>query len=350
MKTLRFIAITGVVVIALLATAVGVMGKGADDVNAAEAAPVAAIVLDSVDQPPEAIEAIAPSAVSLPNDPYVDKQWALEQINVGELWGVTSGGSGVVVAVLDTGIDSDHEDLAGKVIGEANFTDSPTAADIYGHGTNVAGIIAAYSDNGLGVAGVAPQSYLLNVKVAGDGGRCNASDVARGIVWAVDNGANIINLSLELATPSLILEEAINYAWENGVVIIAAAGNSGNQEPVYPAAYEHVIAVAATEQDDTRAVLSNYGEWVDVAAPGFDIYSTLTGGGYGYKSGTSFAAPYVSGLAAILFATLSDSNGNGRNNDEVMAALENGCQQVTTFEVGNGRVDANIMLGILSQA
>jgi thermitase len=348
MKTLRFIAITGVLVIALLATLVGVVGNDAAGVVAAESAPVAATIVDETAQPLEASEAMALSAAFLPNDPYVDKQWALGQIHIGELWRMTSGGSGIVVAVLDTGIDPAHEDLAGKVVAEANFTDSPTAADIYGHGTHVAGIIAAYSDNGLGVAGVAPECWLLNVKVANDGGRCGAAAVAKGIIWAVDNGASVINVSLELKNPSLLLEDAVNYAWEHGVIIIAAAGNGGSEEPVYPAAYEHVIAVAATGPDDTLAILSNYGEWVDLAAPGFDIYSTLVGGGYGYKTGTSFATPYVSGLAAILFAMLTDSNGNGRLNDEVEAALENGCQQVTTFKVGYGRVDAALMTGNLS--
>lgn len=338
MKTLRFIALT-VTVIGLLALAVNVVGKDA------EVAVAAGPVTEATVEP--AAATITGGGAFVPNDPYVDKQWALNRIQMGELWQMTTGGSGVLVAVLDSGIDPAHEDLAGKVVGEANFTGSSTTADVYGHGTHVAGIITAYSDNGLGVAGIAPQSRLLNVKVAGDDGHCEAPAVAEGIIWAVDNGALVINLSLELKQPSAVLEEAVNYAWENGAIIIAAAGNRGSQSPVYPAAYEHVIAVAATSQDDTLALLSNYGDWVDVAAPGLDIYSTLAGGGYGYKTGTSFATAYVSGLAAILFDTLTDSNGDGNLNDEVRAALEAGCQQISVANLGCGRIDAVIMAGNL---
>jgi thermitase len=350
MKTLRFIAITGVTIIALLAAVAGFVGNDNAGVVAAEpesVATVATIEDDSGDEA-EASEIIAPSQASVPNDPDMDKQWGLNQIHIGELWQKTTGGSEIIVAVLDTGIDPVHEDLMGKVVGKANFSSSSTTADIYGHGTHVAGIIAAYSDNGLGVAGIAPQSRVLNVKVAGDDGRCGAYAVAEGIIWAVDNGASVINLSLELKNPSTVLQDAVDYAWENGAIIIAAAGNRGGQEPVYPAAYEHVIAVAATGQDDTLALLSNYGEWVDMAAPGLNIYSTMAGGGYGYKTGTSFATAYVSGLAAILFDTLTDGNDDGNLNDEVRAALENGCQQVTTFGIGCGRVDAIILTGNLS--
>ncbi len=264
------------------------------------------------------------SAQLIPNDPYLDSQWALSQLQIAELWPTAGGGSAVVVAVLDTGIDQDHEDLDGKVIIEINLTDSSTSGDVYGHGTHVAGIIAAYTNNGLGIAGLAPESLLMNVKVAGDSGGCQASTLAEGIIWAADNGASVINVSIEFRGPSAELEEAINYAWSQGAVIIAAAGNDGSQLPVYPAYYENCIAVAATTPDGTLAPLSNYGDWVDVAAPGFNIYSTLPDSSYGYKSGTSFASAYVSGLAALLFGVVTDTNGDGRLNDEVRAAIENG--------------------------
>ena len=257
-----------------------------------------------------------------------------------KLWQITTGNSEILVAVLDTGIDQNHEDLKGKVVAEVNFTDSPTPNDIYGHGTHIAGIIAANSNNGVGIVGMAPESQLMNVKVANDKGRCQASAVARGIIWAVNNGANVINISVELEEPSPELESAVNYAWSQGVVIVTAAGNEGSQSPVYPACYENCIAVAATRQDDTLAPLSNYGDWVDVAAPGFNIYSTLPDNGYGYKSGTSFASAYVSGLAALLFSVVTDTNGDGRLNDEVRAAIEDGCQQASMNSVGCGRIDA----------
>ena len=289
---------------------------------------------------------LPPSALSIvpelpiPNDPYLDNQWALSQVQVFELWSATTGNPEILVAVLDTGIDGDHEDLKGKVVTVANFADSSTTNDIHGHGTHIAGIIAAECDNGIGITGVAPECRLMNVKVADDKGRCQPLAVAEAIVWAVDNGANVINISIEFREPSPQLEDAVNYAWGQGVIIIAAAGNDGSQSPTYPAYYENSIAVAASKQDDTLAPLSNYGNWVDVAAPGFNIYSTLPDDSYGYKTGTSFAAAYVSGLAALLFHVVTDSDGDGRLNGEVRAAIEAGCQEISINGVGTGRINA----------
>jgi len=124
------------------------------------------------------------------------------------------------------------------------------------------------------------------------------------------------------------------------VIIIAAAGNDGSQSPIHPAYYENSIAVAATRQNDTLAPLSNYGDWVNVAAPGFNIYSTLPDDGYGYKTGTSFATPYVSGLAALLFSVVTDANGDGKLNDEVRAAIEASCQEIGATEAGKGHINA----------
>ncbi|MFC1893529.1 S8 family peptidase [Chloroflexota bacterium] len=276
----------------------------------------------------------------LPNDPFLKEQWALHLIQAPMLWQPAAEEREIMIAVLDTGIDRNHEDLRGKVAAEVNFTDSPTCHDIHGHGTHVAGIVAASSNNEIGVAGMAPASHLMNIKVADDKGQCQARAVARGIVWAVDNGASVINISLELKEPSSELENAIDYAWSRGAVITAAAGNDGGELPVYPAYYQNCIAVAATTQDDALAPLSNHGDWVDLAAPGFRIYSTLPDDSYGYKSGTSFAAGYVSGMAAMLFVMLSDSNGNGRLNDEVREAIEAGCQEIGPIGVSHGRIDA----------
>lgn len=227
----------------------------------------------------------------------------------------------VIVAVLDTGIDKNHEDLDGTVTAEINFTESPTVADIHGHGTHIAGIIAAVNDNNLGINGMAPESRLLNIKVADDNGACRMSSLVKGIYWAVEAGASVINISIEMTGPSPELEAAIDHAWENGAIIIAAAGNDGNSLPVYPANYENCISVTALRENGELAPLANYGDWVDTAAPGFNIYSTLPGDEYGYKHGTSFAAAYVSGLAARLLPLVEDSNGNGRVNDEIRQAI-----------------------------
>jgi thermitase len=273
------------------------------------------------------------------NDPYVNEQWALRQIRALESRQFSSRDRRVLVAVLDTGIDRKHEDLGGKVVAEMNFSDSPVLDDIRGHGTHVAGIIAANSNNGRGITGAAPDSHLLNVKVANDKGRSQTAMVAKGIRWAVDNGASVINISIVFKEPSPGLEKAIDYAWSRGAVIVSAAGNRGNQLPIYPAYYENSIAVAATREDETLAPLSNHGDWVDMAAPGFNIYSTLPGNGYGYKSGTSFATAHVSGLAALLFGIATDTDGNGRLNDEVRAAIESGCQDIAISGVGAGLID-----------
>ena len=146
---------------------------------------------------------------TVPNDKYSDNQWALTKIQAPDEWQIISGTQDILIAVLDTGIDLQHEDLADKVVANVNFADSPTTDDLYGHGTHIAGIIAASTDNGFGIAGVVPSCHLLNVKVADDNGRCNSSTVAEGIVWAVDNGAKVINMSLTLTKPAPLIITAV---------------------------------------------------------------------------------------------------------------------------------------------
>jgi len=279
------------------------------------------------------------STVIASNDDYSGRQWAIPKIMAPQAWEVTSGANNVVIAVLDTGIDKEQVDLVGKVIAEVNFTDSPTTDDIYGHGTHIAGIIAAWAGNDTGVAGLAHDCRLMNVKVADDQGRFYNSVAAKGVRWAVDHGARVINMSLVNTAPSPILEEAINYAWNKGVVVVAAAGNLVGTKIMYPAYYSNCIAVAATDSNDYVVSWSSQGDWVDVAAPGVDIYSTLPGSKYGYKSGTSMAAAHVSGLAGLLFAVESDKNHDGFVNDEVRAAIENGCDGLDVGGV-KGRINA----------
>ena len=281
----------------------------------------------------------------LPNDPYLRQQWALNHINWTQATTITAGKQ-VIVAVLDTGIDSDHEDLIGKVIMNVNFTESTTAEDLHGHGTHVAGIIAAQVNNSVGIAGVSPQAILVNVKVANDNGVCRANTITKGIYWAVDNGAMVINISLELQNFSEELEQAINFAWDKGVIVIAAAGNDARDKSVYPAFSKNCIAVGAIRQNNELAPLSNYGDWVDVVAPGFDLYTTAINDVYTYVTGTSFAAAYVSGLAAILSGSMVDINGDGWTNDEVRRAIEDGCHKIDTDGTGYGVIDVAVSLSI----
>ena len=297
------------------------------------------VTAESANPESPALPSFAPRAQYVQDTSYLKFQWALRQIHALPSTRNTNENSPVLVAVLDTGIDKNHEDLDGKVVAEINLSNSPTANDIFGHGTSIAGIIAADADNNLGIFGLAPESRLINVKVADDNGKCQSSTLAAGIIWAVDNGARVINISIEIKESTPELQEAINYAWNNGALIIAAAGNDGNSLLVYPASYENCIAVTAIQEDGTLAPLANYGDWVDVAAPGLDIYSTLPDNRYGYKHGTSFATAYVSGLAALLFSMATDTNGDGKLNDEVRRAIEAGCDVIDIAGTGKGSIN-----------
>jgi len=222
----------------------------------------------------------------------------------------------VRIAILDSGVDAGHPDLAGKVVAAANFSDGTTTQDLSGHGTHVAGIAAASFDNGLGIAGMAPNARLMDVKVLATDqtgattGDC--ADVAAGIVWATDHGANVLNLSLGSAAACAEMAMAVDYASAHGALVVAAAGNDATTTRFYPAALPGVVSVAATTNRDEMADFSNHGaDWVDVAAPGDAIASTLptfanaTGAtGYGYLSGTSMAAPVVSGIAALVWGQM----------------------------------------------
>jgi thermitase len=284
-------------------------------------------------------------AVGSPDDLYFGRQWGLTRVEAPQAWEVTTGSSQVNIAILDTGVDLDHPDLAAKLISNINFTTSATVDDVHGHGTHVAGIAAAITNNGIGVAGLGYTSTIMNVKVLSDSGSGYYSWIVWGIAWAADNGAEVINMSLGGSSSSSALENAINYACSKGVVVVAAAGNNGSTSPSYPACYTNCIAVAATDAHDALPSWSNYGDWVDVAAPGVSIYSTLKENGYGYKSGTSMASPYVAGLAGLVFATVSDANGDGNLNDEVRSRIEANCDDIGLSGIGYGRINAARAVG-----
>ncbi|MHB9033920.1 MAG: S8 family serine peptidase, partial [Anaerolineae bacterium] len=238
------------------------------------------------------------------NEPLL---WNMAIIQAPAAWACSHGGQDVVIAVLDTGVYSAHPDLAGNLVAGASFVSYTTSwEDDLGHGTHVAGIAAGAANNG-GILGVAPRAKIMPVKVCKADRTCDWVDIANGVYWAVDNGARVINLSLGDVTSSDTLRDALNYAYARNVVIAASAGNNGISVTNYPAAYTSTIAVAATTSADVRAYFSNMGNWLDVAAPGYFIFSSYyqpvgSYGYYNYMSGTSMAAPHVSGLAALVLA------------------------------------------------
>ncbi|MEO8082376.1 MAG: S8 family serine peptidase [Ardenticatenales bacterium] len=237
-----------------------------------------------------------------PNDPYLSQQWHHAKIESAGAWD-RQRGAGVTIAIVDTGTNCNHADLAGKCVTGYDYVNHDNnPADDQGHGTHVAGIAAAVTNNGVGGAGVGWDSMVMPVKVLDRTGNGGHSAIASGITYAADHGADIINMSLGGAFTSSALRTAVEYAISHGVVVVAAAGNENTSNPSYPAAYTGVISVAATTQSDQRASFSNYGTTIKVAAPGVSILSTVMTGGYQAWSGTSMASPVVAGLAALLVA------------------------------------------------
>jgi subtilisin family serine protease len=233
--------------------------------------------------------------------------WGLALLHVPDHWKRTAG-AGVRVALLDTGIDESHPDLAGAIDDARDFTRSKSGpADRNGHGTHVAGIVAARQNN-RGVVGVAPQSRLLVAKVLGDDGVGSSAAVAAGVDWACDSGAHLLSMSLGSPQPDPALHAAIKRAVAKGVFVITAAGNAGRADSVnYPARWRETVAVAAVDKSGRLSRFSSRGPQVDIAAPGQDVLSTYVGGGYAKLSGTSMAAPFVAGIVALLIPLHRDT-------------------------------------------
>ncbi|MEP0765145.1 MAG: S8 family serine peptidase [Fimbriimonadia bacterium] len=241
-----------------------------------------------------------------PNDPSYPFQWGLPAIRWEQAMDLYRGRTDVRVAIVDTGVRSDHPDLWLNVGPGWNTIENNTnIADDNGHGTMVAGIVGAMTDNGIGIAGTAPNVRLIPLKALDQFAQGTTADVREAIQWATTNGCHVINLSLGGPVHDPAVEETCLAAWDAGAVLVGAAGNSAATWPVYPAAYEVVIDVGATSPGDLRWPWSQYNwgpdQYVDVAAPGDDILSTLSDGAYGIDSGTSYAAPFASGLAALLY-------------------------------------------------
>ena len=280
-------------------------------------------------------------------DEYTES-WGVAHIGANQAHISGNKGTGIKIAVIDTGIDYNHQDLDDNYAGGWNcignnanpFDDSDNS-----HGTHVAGIIAA-EENGIGTIGVAPEAELYGVKVLDAEGNGTLESVVAGIQWAANNGMDIANLSLE--GPNVApLQDACNAAYYNaGVLLVAAGGNTNGGSVRYPGGYSTVIAVTATDSMNQRAFFSPVGSALELAAPGFSIFSTIAGGGYGFISGTSQASPHVAGTAALFFLTNPvDENDNGTIHDEVRELL-----QVTAIDLGEPGRDTIYGFGLVNAA
>lgn len=265
------------------------------------------------------------SILQVPNDPFHGQDWGLNYTNAEAAWDITTGSSEIIVAVIDTGVDIDHLDLVGNLVSGKNFIEPSLAPqDNNGHGTLVSGIIAAQGNNSYGKAGVVWNTRIMPLKALNHQGNGTIEHIAEAIIYAADNGARVINLSLGGDSPSNVIRDAIRYAHEKGVLVIGAAGNSSSQV-VYPAAYREVMAVGAIDNHGNKADFSSYGEEVSLAAPGVNVLGTQLDGEVGINSGTSFAAAYVSGSAALLL-----SLNPKLTNDQIQWLLESSATDLGT--------------------
>ncbi|VVB85971.1 Halolysin [uncultured archaeon] len=279
---------------------------------------------------------------STPNDPKWDLQWGPKNIHAPEAWDYQNGSTTVVVAVLDTGVDYNHEDLAGRVYQGYNFVNNnsdPMDDSIDSHGTHVAGIAGAIMNNSKGIAGIA-QSNIFAVKVMDSNGQGTAGNIARGIRYAANNSAKIISMSIWAYINDSDIEAACNYAYyTKGSLLVAISGNDGIQQIAYPAALDTVIAVGATDSNDQRWSNSNYGSELELVAPGVEINSTIRNNQYANETGTSMAAPHVSGVAALIW-----SQNPALSNNEVRQILTNTADDLGSpgrdIYYGYGRVNA----------
>ena len=267
-------------------------------------------------------------------------------IRMDAAWDQSTGDATIVVAVLDSGVECNHADLAGKCVEQINLGPSNDANDQLGHGTHVAGIAAAATDNGIGVAGVGWNTSIASIKVCYEAidplfglvtGLCDSAASAAGMIHAADSGYHVVNMSYAGPQGSQAEADAAAYAWANGVVLVAAASNNYESTQMFPAAFPEVIAVAATDWHDNLASYSNFGPWVSVAAPGSTIFNTLPNaacglpdgdpdGCYGWQSGTSMASPVVAGAAGLLWWHLP-----GATNTMVRDAIETNADAVGTL-------------------
>lgn len=226
--------------------------------------------------------------------------WEIQKLNVAKSW-IKTKGEGIVVAVLDTGCDLEHEDLKDNLLQGMNIINKKLdPIDKNGHGTHVSSTIAA-SDNGKGMVGVAPRAKIVPVKVLGDSGQGDLKHVVEGIIWAADKGVDFITMSLGSPTPAQQLKNALEYASKKGCIVFCAAGNAGeNSDIMYPAKYEYNIAIGAVDENLNRTNFSCSGEELDFLAPGNNIVGCVPGNKYAIMSGTSMSNPFATGCAVLL--------------------------------------------------
>jgi thermitase len=305
------------------------------------------------------------------NDPLFAKQWALEQINAPEAWARGARGAGTTIAVVDTGVDLGHPDLSSRLVAGTDIVgsngDCPAGPqDENGHGTHVAGIAGAVTNNGIGVAGVAPDAQIMPVRVLDSEGSGSSDDIVKGIRWATDHGANVINLSLgelpvvgQLQAINQDIEDAVTYAWDRGALVVAAAGNETFPLCSYPAFADRAVCIGATDRRGLPSYYSNFPvnkTMLGFRAPGGvgsvfceddeDIWSTMWPGsdfdscgeiaGYETLAGTSMASPQVAGVAALLY-------GQGLTNAQIVERLKQTSSNHGTYDpvMGYGIVDAD---------
>ena len=320
-------------------------------------------ILDSLNALPD-VEYAEPNYIwyksGKPNDPRYNEQYGHQSIKSEPAWNKAKGSKEIIIGIVDTGIDYSHEDL------QANIWENPNEIadgadndrngyvdDVHGydfvnldsdpfddesHGTHVSGIAGATGNNGEGVCGVNWQVSLMALKFLDSDGSGTTFDAVQAILYAVDNGASVINASWGGGAKSRTLEDAIRYAEENNVLFVAAAGNDGESNdvfPTYPASYNlsNVIAVASVDHNDQPSWFSNYGQSVHIAAPGYDILSTVPNNGYDFFSGTSMAAPFVSGACALL------KSASTTNSDSIKLALFTGVDSLDQGFVASGRLN-----------